>query len=113
MTTSNPPPAIAYFVTSHGYGHAARSTAIMAALQKINPALQFHIFTQTPRYFLEDSLTGPFTYHTLMTDIGVAQQSSLTEDRVTRCHPYHTPVREPRREDRAPIRVTIGIHGLT
>ncbi len=80
MTTSNPPPAIAYFVTSHGYGHAARSTAIMAALQKINPALQFHIFTQTPRYFLEDSLTGPFTYHTLMTDIGVAQQSSLTED---------------------------------
>ena len=47
---------IAYFVTPHGFGHAARAAAVMVALQEIDPAIQFDIFTQVPRWFFQDSL---------------------------------------------------------
>lgn len=71
---------IAYFVSPHGYGHAARSAAIMEALHALDPNIGFEIFTQVPRWFFEDSLRRPFGYHSLLTDIGLAQKNSLTED---------------------------------
>jgi len=33
-----------------------------------------------PGWLFEDSLSGPFRYHALLTDIGLAQQTSLAED---------------------------------
>jgi hypothetical protein len=71
---------IAYFVSPHGYGHASRAAAIMAALQELSLSTQFEIFTQVPRWFFEDSLASPFGYHSLLTDIGLAQKNSLVED---------------------------------
>lgn len=71
---------IAYFVTPHGFGHAARACAVMAAWQKIDPAIRFEIYTQVPVWFFQDSLAGPFHYHSLMTDIGLVQTSALQED---------------------------------
>ena len=35
---------IAYFVTPHGFGHAARAAAVMVALQEIDLTIQFDIF---------------------------------------------------------------------
>ena len=61
MTT---PVRIAYFITPHGFGHAARAAAVMVALQAIDPALQFDIFTQVPHRFFQDSLLGVHTYQT-------------------------------------------------
>lgn len=71
---------IAYFVSPHGYGHAARAAAVMEALNVLNPTTSFEIFTQVPRWFFEDSLRRPFGYHSLLTDIGLAQKNALSED---------------------------------
>jgi len=53
---------IAYFVTPHGFGHAARAAAVMVALQEIDPTIQFDIFTQVPRWFFQDSLVRNMRY---------------------------------------------------
>jgi hypothetical protein len=66
---------IAYFITPHGYGHAARASAVMAAVHQINAAVRFEIFTQVPEWFFQDSLSGPYGHHALLTDIGLAQKT--------------------------------------
>ncbi|MFN8459649.1 MAG: hypothetical protein U0401_34220 [Anaerolineae bacterium] len=71
---------LATFISPHGYGHAARTTAVMNALHALEPEVQFEIFTQVPAWFFSDSLAAPFSYHALLTDIGLAQKNSLTED---------------------------------
>jgi hypothetical protein len=67
----------AYFVSPHGYGHAARASAVMEALLELDPGWKFHIFTETPRWFFEDSLEDHFSFHSLLTDIGLVQESPL------------------------------------
>ena len=71
---------IACFISPHGFGHASRASAIMEALHKIDPSFHFELFTKVPRWFFRQSLTGPFTYHALLTDVGMAQASPLHED---------------------------------
>jgi UDP:flavonoid glycosyltransferase YjiC (YdhE family) len=83
MTRSSAAPPthrIAYFISPHGFGHAARAAGIMAALLKTHPALRFDLFTTVPRWFFEDSLAGAFDYHAVLTDIGLVQKTSLTAD---------------------------------
>jgi UDP:flavonoid glycosyltransferase YjiC (YdhE family) len=80
MVNIAPPPCLAYFISPHGYGHASRASAVMAALKDINPDIRFEIFTQIPAWFFEQSLAAPFGYHPLLTDIGLAQKNSLVED---------------------------------
>src|SRR5262244_2458756 len=77
MTT---PVRIAYFVTPHGFGHAARAAAVMVALQDIDPAVQFDIFTQVPRWFFQDSRVQNFRYYHVCTDIVLVQTTALHED---------------------------------
>jgi hypothetical protein len=71
---------IAYFISPHGYGHAARAAAVMMALRERDAAIRFEIFTLVPRWFFEDSLSEPFGYHSLLTDIGLVQKTPLIED---------------------------------
>jgi hypothetical protein len=71
---------VAFFVTPHGFGHAGRAAAVMGALQRLDPRLQFHIFTETPEWFFRDSLAGPFVYYPWPTDVGMVQQDPLHED---------------------------------
>jgi len=52
----------------------------MAAIQQRTPKVGFEIFTQVPRWFFEDSLSEPFGYHPMLTDIGLAQKTALVED---------------------------------
>ncbi|HIJ57611.1 MAG TPA: hypothetical protein HPQ03_16015 [Deltaproteobacteria bacterium] len=71
---------IAFFISSHGLGHAARAAGIMAALHELNPGLHFEIFTAVPEWFFKDSLPGPFTIHSVLTDIGLVQKNPFNED---------------------------------
>jgi hypothetical protein len=71
---------IAYFISPHGFGHAARAAAVMAEIHGIDPAVRFDIFTTVPRWFFQNSLSSPFSYHSFMTDIGMVQKSSLHVD---------------------------------
>ena len=72
--------SIAYFISPHGFGHAARAAAVMSALRAQDPTLHFEIFTRVPRWFFEDSVGSDFTYHALLTDVGLAQESALNEN---------------------------------
>ncbi len=71
---------IAYFISPHGFGHAARACGVMAAIHEIDPSISFEIFTTVPDWFFKDSLCGPFTYRSLLTDIGLVQKTPLEED---------------------------------
>ncbi|MDM8556094.1 glycosyltransferase family protein [Desulfococcaceae bacterium HSG7] len=72
--------SIAFFISPHGFGHASRASAVMDALWRKRPEVHFEIFTQVPLWFFENSLSAPFSYHSCLTDIGMAQKSSLHED---------------------------------
>jgi hypothetical protein len=72
--------AIAYFISPHGLGHAARAAAVMAAVHRLAPAVHFHIFTTVPQWFFDDCLTGSFTRQPLNTDVGLVQASPLEEN---------------------------------
>ncbi len=66
-------------ITPHGFGHAARSAAILAAIGRrvdIEPVL----CTTVPHWFFADSLSMPFSCHELTIDIGLVQKNSLVED---------------------------------
>jgi hypothetical protein len=77
---SSVPYRLAYFISPHGYGHAARGAAVMAALAQLDPSVQFEIFTHSPARFFEDSLQRSFGYHPVLTDIGLAQIDAMRED---------------------------------
>ena len=73
-------PRVAWFVSSHGFGHAARSCAVMESVWHRRPDLGFELFTETPSWFFELSLERPVPYHQAVTDLGLVQRSSLEED---------------------------------
>lgn len=73
-------PSIAYFITPHGYGHAARASAVMQALQRIIPAVHFELFTEAPEWFFQSSLEVGYTYHNFAGDVGLVQVGPFDED---------------------------------
>jgi UDP-N-acetylglucosamine:LPS N-acetylglucosamine transferase len=84
MTTRYEPNAplrrVAFFISPHGFGHAARAASVMEALAEIEPAIQFDIFTTVPDWFFAQSNTFSFHYHRLRTDIGLVQMTPFQED---------------------------------
>ncbi|MEP0775743.1 MAG: hypothetical protein HRF46_15455 [Acidobacteriota bacterium] len=72
--------ALAYFVTPHGFGHAARACAVIEALAARLGDLRVELFTTTPQWFFEESLSISFGYHPCVCDVGLVQATSLEED---------------------------------
>jgi len=73
-------PKIAYFISPHGFGHAARSAAIMESINSLNKIIEFEIFTKVPPWFYTNSGINNFNYHDLLTDIGLVQKTALKEN---------------------------------
>jgi hypothetical protein len=73
-------PSIACFVSPHGFGHAARVTAVMDALARRLPNTRFEIFTTAPEWFFRDSLATEFSYYETVVDVGLAQATPFDED---------------------------------
>lgn len=84
MTDQSQPAAsarnIAFFISPHGFGHAARATSIMEALSAIDPTFCFDIFTTVPNWFFRQCHTFTFKYHRMLTDIGLVQQTPFQAD---------------------------------
>lgn len=80
---------LAYFITPHGFGHAARASAVMLALQKQKPSIHFDIFTTVPEWFFRESGVVSFTYHKIVTDIGLIQRTAFEEDLEETRHALH------------------------
>lgn len=74
------PARFAYFVTPHGFGHAARTAAIVEALTHRLPGCRVDLWTSVPRWFFEESLTVAHRLHELDCDIGLVQRSAVAED---------------------------------
>ena len=72
--------SIAFFITPHGFGHAARSCAVIQELKRMEPSLTFLILTTVPKEFFDNSLDFEFLYHPLQTDVGFIQRSALEID---------------------------------
>lgn len=71
---------IAYFISSHGFGHASRACAVMEAIWRQSPTAHFTLFTATPGWFFEHSLSQSVDVHDVATDLGLVQENSLQED---------------------------------
>ena len=71
---------IAYFISPHGFGHAARAAAVMQAVSDFDASVRFEIFTTVPAWFFTDSMSAPFTCHELLTDIGLVQETAFLAD---------------------------------
>lgn len=76
----HPKVSVAYFITSHGFGHAARASAVMQAMHRNWPFAHFHIFGNTPEWFFKDASDVSFTWHRRQTDVGMVQASALKFD---------------------------------
>lgn len=72
--------SLACFVSPHGLGHAARTAAIVAALQRRRPDLAVQLFTLAPPNFYMSSGCRNLTVHREAVDIGFVQKSALVED---------------------------------
>ena len=92
------PPTLACFVTPHGFGHATRACAVVAALHKRAPELHFKIFSSVPEHIFRASLDLPYTLHEVQTDVGMVQKNPLHADldATVRALESFYPVPEPR-----------------
>jgi len=52
----------------------------MDAVHRLDGEIEFQVYARTPRWFFEDSLSGPWKYHPLITDIGFVQRGPLEID---------------------------------
>ncbi len=75
-----PPLHIAFFVSPHGFGHATRSAAVMAAVQDRRPETVFEVFTSAPEWIFGETLRGSYRCHHTESDVGLVQTTPLRED---------------------------------
>jgi hypothetical protein len=73
------PARLACFVTPHGFGHAARTCAVLSALARRLP-LAAELFTTVPDWLFADSLDLPWRRHPVRCDVGLVQGDALHED---------------------------------
>lgn len=71
---------VAYFVSPHGFGHAARASAVMTEIRRLRPGVRFDVLTEVPEWFFSDSVSGGLAYHPFDCDVGLVQLSPLVED---------------------------------
>lgn len=71
---------LASFVSPHGFGHAARTSAILRACAAGYPGFRVELFTRVARWFFDESIEGIFEYHDTACDVGFVQRSALEFD---------------------------------
>jgi hypothetical protein len=76
-------PALYVAITNHGFGHATRTAAVVAEIQRQLPDVLLILVTGAPRWLLESYITGDFIHRPRALDIGVVQQDSLIMDQAT------------------------------
>jgi hypothetical protein len=73
--------SIAYYITSHGYGHGVRSLSIIRAINEMYPDLAVHIISELPTAVLSNktnSTGNPIRAESF--DVGMVQLDSIRVD---------------------------------
>lgn len=71
---------IVFYISGHGFGHAARSTQVIDALARRLPDRRVVVRTTVPRWFLDASLDTAVDIVPGDVDTGVVQQDGLSID---------------------------------
>jgi len=78
-------PTVYIAITDHGFGHATRTAAVVAEIQRQSQAqgkqIDIIITTTAPRWLLEEYISGEFIYRQRSFDVGAIQADSLLVDR--------------------------------
>ena len=74
-------PILYVAITNHGFGHAARTASVAAAIAKLCPEILLILVTTAPRWLLESYIQSDFIYRPRAFDVGVVQADSLTMDK--------------------------------
>jgi hypothetical protein len=69
-------PALVYYVSGHGFGHAVRTAEILRALQRAAPNLPIHLRTTAPAWLFPPVAS----YTPIQLDVGVVQRDALDVD---------------------------------
>ena len=73
-------PRIIYFISPHGYGHAARAAADIAELARRLAESRCTAFTTVPRWVFDDSPDRAIGMEAVDVDLGMIQHDAFTED---------------------------------
>jgi len=71
---------VAVYITGHGFGHATRTLAVLAALCERAPDVRLTLLTTVPEWLLRLNLHAPFDLRPVTLDVGVVQVDALRPD---------------------------------
>lgn len=74
-------PILYVAITNHGFGHATRTAAVVAEIQKRCPDILIILVTTAPRWLLDSYISNAFIHRPRAFDIGVVQSDSVTMDK--------------------------------
>jgi hypothetical protein len=94
-----PQPILYVAITNHGFGHATRTAAVVAEIQRLCPEILIILVTTAPRWLLDSYISGDFIHRPRAFDVGILQSDSLTMDRSTTLEK----LQEIRRQERSLI----------
>lgn len=86
-------PAIVFYISGHGFGHASRSIEVINAILAQRPETRVGVRTSAPRWLFDVTVKGKVSYSTLECDTGVVQIDSLTldeADSIRRAAAFHS-----------------------
>jgi hypothetical protein len=79
-------PAVVFYVSGHGFGHASRQVEIINALGALRPDLTIIVRTSAPRWLFDRTTRVPITLMPGACDTGVVQIDSLRLDEGATIH---------------------------
>lgn len=86
-------PAIVFYISGHGFGHAARSIEVINAILARRPETRIGVRTSAPRWLFDLTVKGKVAFSTLECDTGVVQIDALNldeADTIRRAAAFHS-----------------------
>lgn len=74
-------PVLYLAITSHGFGHAVRTSCVARVIKQLCPEILLVLVTTVPRWLLESYIGEDFIHRPRAFDVGVIQSDSLTMDK--------------------------------
>ncbi len=72
--------ALAYYISSHGFGHAIRSCEVLRQLLLLEPSLDVTVVSAVPEWLIEQNTGHSLRIRRVSLDVGLVQRDSLSFD---------------------------------